>query len=156
MLAVAICFPSIIFYRFEIYCPIYTRSSTMPSLLYVLCSSIIGLRCFLLLTCIRIATIVTLIHIDIPGWLVEPLEHSHGASSLPGIGDGIALVPFVTFILAIPAASIANSAKLTIGCAIYTCIHAQHKASISWTPVPCAAHIHLYSIERCVLVGLLN
>jgi len=37
-----ICFAIIVFYRAEIYCPIFTLSSTMPSVLHILRCSIIG------------------------------------------------------------------------------------------------------------------
>jgi len=59
------CFSNIIFYRSEIYCPIFTLSSTMPSVPHSLGCSIIGLRWFILLICI--IAILALISVDITG-----------------------------------------------------------------------------------------
>jgi len=42
MACCCICFAIIVFYRFEIYCPIFTVSSTMPSVLHILRWSITG------------------------------------------------------------------------------------------------------------------
>jgi hypothetical protein len=47
-----ICFAIIIFYMSEIYCPIFTLSSTMPSVLHILGWGIVGLWCLFLFTCI--------------------------------------------------------------------------------------------------------
>jgi len=99
-----ICFAIIIFYRSEIYFPIFTLSSTMPSVLHILCWSIIGLKCFLLLISIPIVTIVALIPVNITGSQMKPLELSHGLSLLAGSGDGSVLIAFVTFSLVLPAA----------------------------------------------------
>ena len=49
-----ICFSIIVFYMSKFYCPIFTLSSTMPTVLYILRWSIIGLRCWFLLIRIRI------------------------------------------------------------------------------------------------------
>ena len=94
-----ICFAIIVFYKSEIYCPIFTLSSTMPSVLHILHWSIIEMRCFFLL--IRIIAILALIPVDIAGSHVKPLEFSRSPSSPAGGGDGIA---FVTLILEISAA----------------------------------------------------
>jgi len=69
-----ICFAIIIFYRSEIYIPIFTLSSTMPSVLHILRWSIIGLRCFFLLIRIRIVAILALIPVNITGSQVSPLH----------------------------------------------------------------------------------
>jgi len=76
-----ICFNIIIFYRSEIYCPIFTLSSTMPSVLHILGWSSIGLRCFIHLIPIRIVAIVPFIPIDITGSQVTPLDFSSSLSS---------------------------------------------------------------------------
>ena len=55
-----ICFTIIICYRSEIYCPILTHSSTMPSVLHILRRFIIGLQCFFLLISIRIIAMFNL------------------------------------------------------------------------------------------------
>jgi len=65
-----ICFPIIVLYMSEIYCPIFTLSSTIPSVLHILGWSIIGLQCFFVL--IRIVAILTLIPVDISGSQVKP------------------------------------------------------------------------------------
>jgi len=75
-----ICFAIIVIYMSEIYCPILTLSSTMPSVLNILCGSIIGLQCFFLLIRIHNDAMVALIHVDISWFKVEPLEFSRGAS----------------------------------------------------------------------------
>jgi len=67
-----ICFAIIVFYRFKIYSPIFTLSSTMPSVLHILRCSIIGLLRFFLLIGIRIVAILALIPIDITGSQVNP------------------------------------------------------------------------------------
>jgi hypothetical protein len=67
-----ICFTFIVFDTSEIYCPIFTPSSTMPSLLHILRWSIIGLRCFFHLICILIIGILALIPVDITGSQVKP------------------------------------------------------------------------------------
>jgi len=58
-------FAIITFYISEIYSPIFTLSSTMPSGLYILRWSIISLRCFFLLIRICIAPIFALLPVDI-------------------------------------------------------------------------------------------
>jgi len=58
-----ICFAIMVFYRSEIYCPIFTLSSTMPSVLHILHWFIISLRCLFLL--IRIRIIAILAHIPV-------------------------------------------------------------------------------------------
>ena len=65
-----ICFGIIIFYRFEIYCRIFTLSSTMPSVLHILHCSIVGLRCFFFL--IQIVAIFALVTVHITGSQVQP------------------------------------------------------------------------------------
>jgi hypothetical protein len=54
-----ICFAIIVFYLYDMWSPIFTLSSTMPSVVCILCLSIIGLRCFLLLICIRMSAVVS-------------------------------------------------------------------------------------------------
>jgi hypothetical protein len=91
----------IVFYMSEIYCPIFTLFSTIPSVLHILHGSIIGLRWFVLLIRICIIAILALIPVDITGSPVKPLKFSRGPSSPAGGGNGIA---FVTSIIEIPAA----------------------------------------------------
>jgi len=67
-----ICLPMIIFYRSEIYCPIVTLPSTMPSDLHILCWCIIRLRCVFLLICICIVAILAHISVEITGCQVKP------------------------------------------------------------------------------------
>jgi len=62
-----ICFAIIVFYRSEIYSPIFTLSSTMPSVLHILHWSVIGLRCLFLLIGIRIVALLALIPLVITG-----------------------------------------------------------------------------------------
>jgi len=84
-----ICFAIIVFYRSEIYSPIVTLSSTMPSVLHILRRSIIDLRCFFVLIRIRIriVAILALIPVDITGPQVNPthsaLIHHRLAMLLP-------------------------------------------------------------------------
>jgi len=94
-------FDIIVFYRSEIYWPIFTLTSTMPSILKILRWSIIGLRCFFHLICI---CIVALIPIDIASFQVNPLKFSRGPTSPAGDGAAIALVAFVTLIFVIHTA----------------------------------------------------
>jgi hypothetical protein len=65
-------FTSIIFYRFEIFSPIVTLSSTMPSVLHILPGSIISLKCLFLLIRIRIIAMLALIPVGISGSQVSP------------------------------------------------------------------------------------
>jgi len=67
-----ICFASIVFYWSEIYCLIFTLSSTIPSVLHILCWCIIGLRCIFLLICIRNVAILAIISVDITYSQVKP------------------------------------------------------------------------------------
>jgi len=97
-------FAIMLFYRSEIYCPILTLSSTIPSVLHSLGWSIIGLQCSSLLICICIDAIIALISVDIAGSMGKPLEFSRGPELQAGGGDGIAFVSFVTFITMIPGA----------------------------------------------------
>jgi hypothetical protein len=65
-----ICFDIIVFSRSETYCPIFTLSSTILSVLQSMCLSIIGLRCVFLLIRICIVAIVnthTCLHSWFPG-----------------------------------------------------------------------------------------
>jgi len=64
-----ICFAIIVFYMSEMYCRIFTLSSTMPSVLHILRWSIIGLQCLFLL--IRIS-IVALIPVNITYYALSP------------------------------------------------------------------------------------
>jgi len=64
-----ICFAIIVFYMSEIYCPIFTLSSTMPSVLHILRWSIIGLQCFFLRIRIHI---VALIPVNITYYALSP------------------------------------------------------------------------------------
>ena len=97
-----ICFAIIVFSMSEIYRPIFTLSNTMPSVLHILRWSIIGLRCFFLLICIRIIAILAPIPVDITGSQIKPLELSRGPSSPAGGGNGIT---FITCIFEMPAAT---------------------------------------------------
>ena len=99
-----ICFAIIVFYRSEIYCSILTLSSTMPSVLHILCWSIISLQCFFLLIYIRFVPIIAVIPVDIAGSQVKLLEFSRSPSLPDGGWDGIPLVAFITFIFIIPSA----------------------------------------------------
>jgi len=120
-----ICFAIIVFYWSHIYSPIFTLSSTMPSVLHILHWSIMCLQCFFLLIRIGIVTILTLIPvtilvlipIDIAGSEVKPLEFHCGPLSPAGGGDGIAIVAFITFIFVIPTAPWHHEIKFVI-CAI--------------------------------------
>jgi len=69
-----ICFAIIVFFTSEINFPIFTLSCTMPSVLHILCWSIIGLRCFFLL--IRIVALLALISVNISGSQVKPTMSS--------------------------------------------------------------------------------
>jgi len=91
-------------YRSEIYCPIFTLPSTMPSLVQILCWSNIGLWCLFLVIHIRIATVIAFIPVDTTGSQVYLLEFSRGPSLPSDSGDGIALLIFVTIIFIIPTA----------------------------------------------------
>jgi len=76
---------------------------SMPTVLDTLHSSIIGLRCIFLLIyiCIRIVAILTRLPTDISSSQVKPHHVCYWMLSPAGGGDGIALLTFVTFILAI-------------------------------------------------------
>jgi len=76
-----ICFAIILFYRSEIYSPICTVSSTMPTFLHILRWSIISLRCFVLLIGICILAILALITVDITGSQVKTPKFRRGPSS---------------------------------------------------------------------------
>jgi len=67
-----ICFPIIVFYMSEIYCPIFTLSSTMSWVLHILHWSIIGLQWFCLFIWICIVAILKLIPVDITGSRAKP------------------------------------------------------------------------------------
>jgi len=71
-----ISFAIIVFYMSEIYSPILTLSSTMPSVLHILRWSITSFRCLFLLICIRIVTMLALIPVDITGSEVKPMTPS--------------------------------------------------------------------------------
>jgi len=60
-----ICFAIIVFYSSEIYCPIFTLSTTMRSVLHILRQSMNGLRCFFLLNRTCIVAILALIPVNI-------------------------------------------------------------------------------------------
>jgi len=94
----------ILYNRAETYCPIFTLSGMMPSVLHILHWSIIGLRWFSLVIQIHIVTIVTLIPIQITGFQAKPRDFSHCPLSLAGGGDVIALIMYFTLIFVIPAA----------------------------------------------------
>jgi len=64
-----ICFTIIVFYMSEIYCPIFTLSSTMHSVFHILRWSIIGFQCLFLLIRIRI---VVLIPVNITYYALSP------------------------------------------------------------------------------------
>jgi len=69
-----------VFYSSEIHCPIFTLSSTMPSVLHIVRWSIITLRCFFLLIRIHIVTILSLIPVDITscqGKTYNPFSPQH-------------------------------------------------------------------------------
>jgi len=99
-----ICFAIIVIFRSEIYCPIITLSSTIHSVLHILCWFIIGLWYFLHIICIHIVPIVTLIPVKITGSQVKPFGFSHWPLLPTGGADGIGLVTLFTFIFVIPAA----------------------------------------------------
>jgi hypothetical protein len=69
-----ICFTNVILYRFELFCSIFTLTSTIPSALHILHWFIIGLQCFIHFIQIDIITIITLIPADITGCLVKPVN----------------------------------------------------------------------------------
>jgi len=66
-----ICFAIIVFYRSEIYCIIFTLSSTMPSVLHILHRCIIDLLCIFLLIHIRNIPTLAIIFVDINGSQVK-------------------------------------------------------------------------------------
>jgi len=67
-----ICYAINVFYMSEIYCPIFTLLSSMPSVLHILRWSIIGLQCFFLRIHIHIVAILALISVPITGSQVSP------------------------------------------------------------------------------------
>jgi len=69
-----ICFAIIIFYRSEIYCPIFTRSSNMPSILPIVRRSMVVLHWLFLHIHIRIVGIIALIPFNIAASQVQPHE----------------------------------------------------------------------------------
>jgi len=98
-------------FRSEIYCPILTLSSTMPSVsstmpsvLEILHWSIMGLQRFFLVTYIHIVAIIALIPFDITRSQAKPLDFCcHPQCPAVG-GDRFALVDFITILFEILAA----------------------------------------------------
>jgi len=70
----------IIIYRSEIYCPILTLSSTIPSVLRSQREGIIGWLCLFLLIRILVIPIFAFIPVDIAGYQVKPIEFTSGQS----------------------------------------------------------------------------
>jgi len=76
----------------------------MPSVLQILCWSIVGLQWVFHRILIRIVAIVTLLPVDITGSQVKPLEFNCGPSLPAGGGDAISLVNFITVVVVIVVA----------------------------------------------------